>query len=170
MKFTLCWLKDHLDTDAPIDAITDQLTALGLELEELHDPAAAFEPFVVGEVVSCEQHPDADRLRGCIVDTGGEETTQVVCGAPNARAGMKGVFAPSGTHIPGTGVDLNSVKIRGVESHGMLCSEREMGLSDDHEGIIDLPTAAPVGRRDVDYEGPEGPYFLTGKMDAGCCQ
>jgi len=170
MKFTLSWLKDHLETDAPIDAITDQLTALGLELEELHDPAAAFKPFVVGEVVSCEQHPDADRLRVCIVDTGGDATTQVVCGAPNARAGMKGVFAPSGTHIPGTGVDLKSAKIRGVESNGMLCSEREMGLSEDHEGIIDLPADAPVGQSYVDYAGLDDPVIeIALTPDRGDC-
>lgn len=158
MKFTLSWLKDHLDTDAPVGAITDRLTALGLELEELHDRAAEFAPFVIGEVVSCERHPDADRLQVCVVDTGGERT-QVVCGAPNARAGMKGVFAPSGTHVPGTGLDLKKTKIRGVESSGMLCSEREMGLSDDHEGIIDLPADAPVGESFVSYMGMDDPVI-----------
>ena len=107
MKFTLSWLRDHLDTDAPLREITDTLTALGLELEELHDRAAGFENFVVGEVISCEPHPDADRLRVCIVDTGAAQT-QVVCGAPNARAGMKGVFAPAGTHVPDTGLDLKT--------------------------------------------------------------
>ena len=169
MKFTLSWLKDHLDTDAPIDAITDQLTALGLELEELHDPAAAYKPFVVGEVVSCDPHPDADRLQVCLVDTGGERT-QSVCGAPNARAGMKCVFAPSGTHIPGTGVDLKAAKIRGVESSGMLCSEREMGLSDDHEGIIDLPADAPVGTSYVDYMGLDDPVIeIALTPDRGDC-
>ncbi len=169
MKFTLSWLKDHLDTDAPIGEITDKLTALGLELEELHDPAAAFKPFVVGEVVSCEPHPDADRLRVCVVDTGGERT-QSVCGAPNARAGMKCVFAPSGTHIPGTGLDLKETKIRGVASSGMLCSEREMGLSDDHEGIIDLPADAPVGKSYVDYMGLDDPVIeIALTPDRGDC-
>ncbi len=158
MKFTLGWLKDHLETDATINEITDRLTSLGLELEELHDRAAGYESFVVGEVVSCEQHPDADRLQVCVVDTG-DEKTQVVCGAPNARAGMKGVFAPSGTHIPGTGLDLKEAKIRGVDSSGMLCSEREMGLSDDHDGIIDLPADAPVGESYVSYMGMDDPVI-----------
>ncbi len=158
MRFTLGWLKDHLETDAPLNEITDRLTSLGLELETLHDRAAGYESFVVGEVVACEQHPDADRLRVCIVDTGSAQT-QVVCGAPNARAGMKGVFAPSGTHIPGTGLDLKEAKIRGVDSSGMLCSEREMGLSDDHDGIIDLPADAPVGESYVSYMGLDDPVI-----------
>ena len=169
MKFTLGWLKDHLDTDAPLGTITDTLTSLGLELEELHDRAAGYEAFVVGEVVSCEPHPDADRLRVCVVDTGGERT-QVVCGAPNARAGMKGVFAPSGARIPGTGLDLKAAKIRGVESNGMLCSEREMGLSDDHEGIIDLPDDAPVGESYVAYMGLDDPVIeIALTPDRGDC-
>jgi len=158
MKFTLGWLKDHLETDTPINEITDQLTSLGLELEELHDLAAGYETFVVGEVISCGPHPDADRLQVCIVYTGNEKT-QVVCGAPNARAGMKSVFAPSGTHIPGTGLDLKETKIRGVDSNGMLCSEREMGLSDDHDGIIDLPADAPVGDSYVSYMGLDDPVI-----------
>jgi len=169
MKFTLGWLKDHLEIDAPINTITDQLTALGLELEELHDAAAALQPFVVGEVMSCEQHPDADRLRVCVVDTG-SETTQVVCGAPNAREGMKGVFAPSGTYIPGTGVNLKSAKIRGVESNGMLCSERELDLTDDHEGIIELPVDAPVGLSYVSYAGLDDPVIeIALTPDRGDC-
>jgi len=161
MKFTLSWLKDHLDTDAPVPEITDQLTALGLELEELHDRAAGFEAFVVGHVVDCKQHPDADRLRVCLVDTGSEKI-QVVCGAPNARQGMKGVFAPAGTHVPGTGIDLKVAKVRGVESAGMLCSEREMGLSDDHDGIIDLPADTPVGASFVDIMGLDDPVIEIG--------
>ncbi len=144
MKFTLSWLKDHLETDAPLDAITDALTALGLEVEEVHDPAKDLAAFTVGYVVEAKPHPNADKLRVCIVDTGSEEI-QVVCGAPNARTGMKGVFAPAGTHIPGTGMDLKKGVIRGQESNGMLCSEREMGLSDEHQGIIELPEDAPVG-------------------------
>jgi phenylalanyl-tRNA synthetase beta chain len=169
MKFTLGWLKDHLETDAPINDITDRLTSLGLELEELHDRAAGYKSFVVGEVVSCEPHPDADRLRVCVVDTGNAKT-QVVCGAPNARAGMKGVFAPSGTHIPGTGLDLKEAKIRGVDSSGMLCSEREMGLSDDHDGIIDLPADAPVGESYVSYMGLDDPVIeIALTPDRGDC-
>ncbi|MBT5812481.1 MAG: phenylalanine--tRNA ligase subunit beta, partial [Rhodospirillaceae bacterium] len=103
MKFTLNWLKDHLDTDAPLSVIDEKLTSIGLEVEGIEDRAKGYETFVVGHVVSCEPHPDADRLRVCVVDTGAEQT-QVVCGAPNARQGMKGVFAPAGTHVPGTGM------------------------------------------------------------------
>ena len=161
MKFTLSWLRDHLDTKAPLREITDMLTALGLELEELHDRAAEFEKFVVGEVVSCEPHPDADRLRVCIVDTGGTQT-QVVCGAPNARAGMKGVFAPAGARVPGTGLNLKTTKIRGVESSGMLCSEREMGLSDEHDGIIDLPADTAVGASFAAIMGLDDPVIEIG--------
>ena len=144
MKFTLSWLKEHLETDAGLDAVVDKLTDVGLEVEEVIDRAADLAPFTVAHVVSAEQHPNADKLRVCIVDTG-TERVQVVCGAPNARTGMKGVFAPSGTTIPGTGLHLKPTKIRGVDSNGMLCSEREMGLSDEHDGIIDLPADAEVG-------------------------
>jgi phenylalanyl-tRNA synthetase beta chain len=158
MKFTLSWLKDHLETDASLDEITDALTALGLELEEVHDPARELSDFIVGYVVEAKQHPNADRLRVCIVDTG-EEKVQVVCGAPNARTGMKGVFAPSGAHIPGTGLDLKKGVIRGEESNGMLCSEREMGLSDAHEGIIELPEDAPVGARFAQVMGLDDPVI-----------
>ncbi len=161
MKFTLSWLKDHLETDAPLDKITDALTALGLELEEVHDPAKDFEAFTVGYVVEAKKHPNADKLKVCIVDTG-EEEIQVVCGAPNARTGMKGVFAPAGTHIPGTGMDLKKGVIRGEESNGMLCSEREMGLSDEHTGIIDLPEDAPVGEPFARIMGLDDPVIEIG--------
>lgn len=144
MKFTLGWLKAHLDTQAGIDDITAKLTALGLELEGVEDRAKALAPFIVGFVREAKQHPDADRLRVCMVDTGGE-VVQVVCGAPNARAGIKGVFAPPGTVIPGTGLHLKAGVIRGQASNGMLCSAREMGLSDEHDGIIELPPEAPIG-------------------------
>ncbi|MEX0751591.1 MAG: phenylalanine--tRNA ligase subunit beta [Xanthobacteraceae bacterium] len=146
MKFTLSWLKEHLDTVEPIDTIVDKLTMIGLEVERVEDKTKALAPFTVAAVVSAEKHPNADKLRVCMVDTGGGAPVQVVCGAPNARAGMKGVFAPPGTHIPGTGLDLKVGNIRGVESRGMLCSGRELGLSDDHEGIIELPPGAPVGK------------------------
>jgi len=158
VKFTLSWLKDHLETDALLGEITDALTALGLELEEVHDPARELEAFTVGYVVEARQHPNADRLRVCIVDTGTGKI-QVVCGAPNARTGMKGVFAPAGTHIPGTGVDLKKGVIRGEESNGMLCSEREMGLSDAHEGIIELPEDAPVGAPFAKIMGLDDPVI-----------
>ncbi len=144
MKFTLSWLKTHLDTDAPLDAITDRLTGIGLELEGVTDPGAALAPFRVASVVSAEQHPNADRLRACIVDAG-DGPVSVVCGAPNARAGMKAVFAPPGSYIPGTGITLKVGEIRGVTSAGMLLSVREMGLGESHEGILELPADAPVG-------------------------
>ena len=144
MKFTLAWLKDHLETTRSLDDILHALTGLGLEVEGVEDRAKTLAPFIVGHVVSAEQHPNADRLRVCVVDTGAAKI-QVVCGAPNAHAGMKGVFAPPGTHIPGTGVDLKKGVIRGVESGGMLCSARELGLGEDHDGIIELPLDTPVG-------------------------
>jgi phenylalanyl-tRNA synthetase beta chain len=144
MKFSLSWLKEHLETDASLDQITDRLTMLGLEVEEVDDRAAAFGDFVIGEVLEAKQHPNADRLRVCMVDAG-DGPVQVVCGAPNARTGLKGVFAPSGAYVPGTDLLLKKSNIRGEESNGMLCSEREMGLSDDHDGIIELPADAPVG-------------------------
>ena len=144
MKFTLAWLKDHLETKASLTEITDKLTAIGLELEGVEDRATELAAFTVGYVTEAKQHPNADRLRLCIVDTG-TERVQVVCGAPNARTGMKGVFAPSGTTIPGTGMVLKPSKIRGEDSNGMLCSEREMGLSDEHDGIIVLPEDAALG-------------------------
>jgi phenylalanyl-tRNA synthetase beta chain len=158
MKFTLSWLKDHLETDAPAAALGETLTRLGLEVESLADRAAAFAPFVTAHVVSAEKHPNADKLRVCVVDTGAERI-QVVCGAPNARAGMVGVFAPVGTHIPGTGIDLKKGVIRGVESNGMLVSERELGLSDDHEGIIDLPAGTPKGIGFAKAMGLDDPVF-----------
>ena len=135
MKLTLSWLKEHLDTSADTAEIARRLIALGLEVESVADRAKDFQHFVVGYVVEAKPHPNADRLRLCLVDTGSERV-QVVCGAPNARTGMKGVFAPAGSHIPGTNLDLKKGVIRGVESNGMLVSMREMGLSDEHEGII----------------------------------
>src|SRR6266498_5190113 len=153
MKFTLAWLQEHLDTDASLGAIVDKLTMIGLEVERVEDKAKALAPFTVASVISCEKHPNADKLKVCMVDTGRGAPVQVVCGAPNARAGMKGVFAPPGTHIPGTGLDLKIGKIRGVESRGMLCSPRELKLSEDHEGIIELPSDAPVGKKFADLIG-----------------
>ncbi|WP_193188917.1 phenylalanine--tRNA ligase subunit beta [Nisaea sediminum] len=158
MKFTLSWLKEHLETEASLEEICDALPMLGLEVEELINPAEKLEPFTIAYVVEAVQHPNADRLRVCKVDTG-KEIIQVVCGAPNARTGMKGVFAPSGSHIPGTGVDLKKGVIRGEESNGMLCSEREMGLSEDHDGIIDLPEDAPVGASFAEYAGLDDPVI-----------
>jgi phenylalanyl-tRNA synthetase beta chain len=145
MKFTLSWLKEHLDTDASVAALADKLTMIGLEVESVDDKAKLLAPFTIARVISAEQHPNADRLRVCMVDTGAGDPVQVVCGAPNARTGMKGVFVPPGAYIPGKDITLAVGKIRGVESRGMLVSEFELKLSDDHEGIIDLPADAPVG-------------------------
>ncbi|MFO7476810.1 MAG: phenylalanine--tRNA ligase subunit beta [Methyloceanibacter sp.] len=144
MKFTLAWLKEHLDTKAKVDEIADTLTRIGLEVEEVFDPAMKLAPFRVAEVVKCEKHPNADKLSVCEVDTG-KERLQVVCGAPNARAGIKGVFAPVGSYVPGIDLTLTKAKIRGVESNGMLLSERELELSDEHTGIIELDPKAKVG-------------------------
>ena len=158
MKFTLSWLKEHLDTDAPLSAILDRLTALGLEVDDVVDRAAALRPFTIARVTAAEKHPNADKLRVCTVEGVGD-AVQVVCGAPNARAGMIGVFAPPGTHIPGTGLDLKSGVIRGVQSNGMLLSERELGLSDEHSGIIDLPADAPVGQPFAAWAGLDDPVI-----------
>jgi phenylalanyl-tRNA synthetase beta chain len=144
MKFTLSWLKEHLDTTASLTDVRDRLTMLGLEVEGITDPAEALKGFVVGYVVEAVQHPNADRLRVCKVDTGAG-MVQVVCGAPNARTGMKGIFAPTGSYIPGTDMTLKASKIRGEESNGMLCSSRELQLGDDHSGIIDLPADSKTG-------------------------
>ena len=158
MKLTLSWLKEHLETSADAPAVANQLTALGLEVESILDRAKDFAPFVVGYVVEAKPHPNADRLRLCLVDTG-KERVQVVCGAPNARTGMKGVFAPAGSHIPGTGLDLKAGNIRGEASNGMLCSMREMGLGEDHEGIIDLPADTPVGKPFAEVMGLDDPVL-----------
>jgi phenylalanyl-tRNA synthetase beta chain len=158
MKFTFGWLKEHLDTKAPLGEVTDALTALGLELEGVDDRAAALGNFVVAEIKSADPHPDADKLQVCVVDNGSEEI-QVVCGAHNARAGLKGVFAPAGTHIPGTGINLKKAKIRGVESSGMMCSVLELQLGDDHSGIIELETDAPLGSPAADALGLADPVI-----------
>jgi len=145
MKFTLSWLRDHLETDAALGAIVDRLTAIGLEVESVDDKSS-LSPFVIARVLSAEKHPDADKLRVLTVDLGtGKPPVQVVCGAPNARAGLVGAFAAPGTWIPGLETILSVGRIRGVESFGMMLSERELQLSDEHEGIIDLPEDAPVG-------------------------
>lgn len=144
MKFTLSWLKEHLETDATLEQISETLTMIGLEVEQITDPAAALKDFTVAHVIKAEPHPDADKLQICLVDTG-KEHVQVVCGAPNARTGMKGVFAPAGAYVPGIDLTLKKVKIRGVESNGMLCSERELEMSDEHSGIIDLDGDVQIG-------------------------
>ncbi|MBI4183509.1 MAG: phenylalanine--tRNA ligase subunit beta [Proteobacteria bacterium] len=144
MKLTLSWLKDHLETAAPVQAIAEKLSMIGLEVEAVNDPAATFAGFVVGQVIEARRHPNADRLSLCRVETG-RGVVEVVCGAPNARTGLKGVYAPVGSTIPGTGLVLKAARIRGVESHGMLLSLRELGLGEDHAGIVELDPGAPVG-------------------------
>ena len=144
MKFTLSWLRRHLETSASTDKIAGCLTSIGLEVEKVEDRGASLASFIAAKVISAEPHPNADRLRVCVVDTGSAQV-QVVCGAPNARAGMTGAFAPAGAVIPESGTVLKQSKIRGVDSSGMLCSARELGLSGDHEGIIELPGDARPG-------------------------
>lgn len=146
MKFTLSWLKDHLETDEPLDKLAEKLTMIGLEVENIEDKAKALKPFTIAKVISAEQHPNADRLRVCMVDTGdGGAPVQVVCGAPNARAGLVSVFSAPGTYIPGKDITLGIGTIRGVESRGMLCSAAELQISNDHDGIMELPADAPIG-------------------------
>ncbi|MGJ3262551.1 MAG: phenylalanine--tRNA ligase subunit beta [Salinarimonas sp.] len=163
MKFTLSWLKEHLETAASLDEIAETLTRIGLEVEAVEDKAAALAPYRIAAVLTAEQHPNADRLRVCTVDLGdGAPPIQVVCGAPNARAGMKSVFAPPGTYIPGKDITLGVGVIRGVESAGMLCSEAELGLSEDHDGIIDLPQDAPTGQPFAVHAGLDDPVIEIG--------
>lgn len=162
MKFTLSWLKEYLDTDASLQEITDKLTAIGLELEGLDDPAQAFAAFSVAEVVDAQPHPDADKLQVLTVDSATAKGLQVVCGAPNARKGMRGIFAPEGTYIPGLDVTLKKAKIRGVESNGMMVSEREMCLSDEHEGIIEVDSTHEIGTLMADIYGLNDPVIEIG--------
>ncbi|WP_024512937.1 phenylalanine--tRNA ligase subunit beta [Bradyrhizobium sp. ARR65] len=160
MKFTLSWLKEHLDTDEPLEKLADKLTMIGLEVENLEDKAKLLKPFTIARVISAEQHPNADRLRVCMVDTGnGSAPVQVVCGAPNARAGLIGVFSPPGTFIPGKNITLSVGTIRGVESRGMLCSEAELELSENHDGIMELPADAPVGKSYAEWAGLGDPVI-----------
>ncbi len=149
MKFTLSWLKEHLETDASLDDILDALTDLGLEVEGVEDPASRLTAFTIGKVIAAEKHPDADRLKVCKVLTD-EGETQIICGAPNAREGITVVVAKPGTYVPGIDTTIQVGKIRGIESHGMMASEREMELSDEHDGIIELESGE-VGDRFTDW-------------------
>ncbi len=149
MKFTLSWLKSHLDTSASVAEITEALTDLGLEVESIENPAEILAAFTIGKVLHAEQHPDADKLRICRVATDKGEL-QIICGAPNARAGIIVVVAKPGTYVPGIDTTIGVGKIRGVESFGMMCSEREMQLSDEHDGIIELQSGE-VGERFIDW-------------------
>jgi phenylalanyl-tRNA synthetase beta chain len=172
MKFTLSWLKEHLETDASIDEIVEAMTMAGLEVEHVDNPAEALSAFTVAHVTSAEKHPDADKLKVCTVETF-EGTKQIVCGAPNAHAGMKAIYAPLGTYIPGAdfALDKKPRKIRGIESYGMLCSAKELNAGEDHDGIIDLkgdwavgaPAAEALGANDpvIDFEvTPNRPDWL----------
>ena len=159
MKFSLEWLKQHLETDASAQEIADKLTAIGLEVEGLSNPAEALAPFRVAKVLAAEKHPQADKLQVLSVDAGDGEPIQVVCGAPNARAGLVGVFGPPGAYVPGSDLTLKVAAIRGVESRGMMCSTRELELGDDHSGIIELPADAPVGQAFTQYAGLDDPVF-----------
>jgi phenylalanyl-tRNA synthetase beta chain len=162
MKFTLSWLKDYLDTDASLEDILDRLNMIGLEVEEVTNRADRLKPFKIAKVLEAEQHPNADRLRVLKVDTGDGEPVQIVCGAPNARAGLVGVLGKPGDYVPGLDVTLSVGKIRDVESFGMMCSERELELSDEHDGIIDLPDDAPVGVNYAEWAGLDEPVIEIG--------
>ena len=159
MKFTLSWLKDHLDTQASLAEIVESLTKIGLEVEHVDNPTDRLKDFVIAHVIEAKQHPNADRLRVCMVDAGDGQPVQVVCGAPNARTGMKSVFSPVGTYIPAKNITLTKGVIRGVESNGMLCSAFELELSNDHDGIIEIAHDAPIGARFVDYAGLSDPVI-----------
>ncbi len=158
MKFTLSWLKDHLDTSATLDEIVAALTRVGLEVESVDNPAAKLAAFKIAHVIEALPHPNADKLRVCKVDTG-SDIVQVVCGAPNARTGMKAVLGRPGDHVPGIDVTLKEAEIRGVKSQGMMCSARELNLGEDHDGILDLPDDAPVGAVYAEYAGLNDPVI-----------
>jgi phenylalanyl-tRNA synthetase beta chain len=159
MKFTLSWLKEHLVTDASATEIGETLTRIGLEVEGIDNPAEKLAPFTIARVLSAERHPQADKLQILSVDAGSGEPLQVVCGAPNARAGLVGVFGAPGAYVPGSDMVLKVAAIRGVESRGMMCSVRELELGDEHDGIIELPADAPVGHSYAEWAGLNDPVF-----------
>ena len=161
MKFTLSWLRDHLDTTATVDEIAAVLNRIGLEVEGIHNPGIALAPFRTARILSAEPHPNADRLRVCQVETGldGAAPVQVVCGAPNARAGLSVIFAPPGTHIPGSGITIKAGDIRGQRSDGMLCSLRELGLGLEHDGIAELPDNTTPGQSYAGFAGLDDPVI-----------
>ena len=154
MKFTLSWLKDHLETHATVEQIVDAMTMAGLEVEEVSDPAAKLKPFTVAKIVEAVQHPNADRLRVCQVDTV-DGRKEIVCGAPNARAGLTTIYAPIGAYVPGLGVTLVEKPVRGVVSNGMLCSAAELEQTSDIDGILDLPDSLAVGTPAAEVFGSE---------------
>ncbi len=158
MKFTLSWLKQHLETTATLDQIVEALTRIGLEVEGVENPGDKLAAFKIAKVLSAERHPQADKLQILSVDAG-NGPLQVVCGAPNARAGLVGVFGAPGAYVPGLDVTLKLASIRGVESNGMMCSTRELELGEDHDGIIELPADAPIGTPYPDYAGLTDPVI-----------
>ena len=153
MKFSLTWLKDPLETEASVAELAAAMNRIGLEVEGLEDPAERLAGFTVAKVLTADKHPDADKLQVLTVDTGAGDPLQVVCGAPNALAGMKGALGQPGAVVPSNGMELRKSAIRGVESNGMMCSVRELELGDEHDGIIELPEGAPVGETFADYHG-----------------
>ncbi|HJT40659.1 MAG TPA: phenylalanine--tRNA ligase subunit beta, partial [Sphingobium sp.] len=159
MKFTLAWLKEHLDTEASLDAIVEALTRIGLEVEGVENPAERLAPFVIAEILTAQRHPQADKLQVLTVAAGDAAPVQVVCGAANARAGLKGVFGAPGAYVPGSAMTLKVAAIRGVESRGMMCSARELELGEDHDGIIELPPDAPVGAAYAGWAGLDDPVI-----------
>jgi phenylalanyl-tRNA synthetase beta chain len=159
MKFTLSWLKEHLETAASLETIVETLTRLGLEVEGVENAAEKLAPFTIAEVLTAKRHPQADKLQVLTVTTGEGEPVQVVCGAPNARVGLKGVFGAPGAYVPGSDLTLKVAAIRGVESHGMMCSVRELELGEEHDGIIELPAEAPVGANYAAWAGLDDPVL-----------
>ncbi|HWW11923.1 MAG TPA: phenylalanine--tRNA ligase subunit beta, partial [Brevundimonas sp.] len=154
MKFTLSWLKDHLDTEADAAAVAEAMTMAGLEVEDVHDPIASLAPFTVARIVSAERHPNADRLQVCQVETV-DGMKEIVCGAPNARAGLTTIYAPIGAYVPGLGVSLVEKPVRGVVSNGMLCSASELELADESDGILELDDSLAVGEPAAGVFGAE---------------
>ena len=158
MKFTLSWLKDHLDTDKSVDEIAAAMTMAGLEVEHVIDPSAKLAPFTVARIVEAAPHPNADRLRVCQVDTV-DGRKEIVCGAPNARAGLTTIYAPIGAYVPGLGVTLSEKPVRGVVSNGMLCSAKELEVSEESDGILDLSETLAVGTPAAEVFGADDPVI-----------
>ena len=161
MKFSLSWLRHFLETEATVAEISATLNAIGLEVEGIEDPSAKLSGFRVARVLTAARHPDADKLQVLTVDAGDGQPLQVVCGAPNARAGMVGVLGLPGAVVPANGMALKVAAVRGVESNGMMCSTRELELGEDHDGIIELPAEAPVGTPFADYHGADPVFDIS---------
>ena len=158
MKFSLAWLKQYLNTEASVEEIARTLNAIGLEVEGIENPAEKLQGFRIARVLTADKHPQADKLQVLTVDAGDGQPLQVVCGAPNARAGLVGVLGLAGAVVPANGMTLKVAAVRGVESNGMMCSSRELELGDDHDGIIELPEDAPIGTPFAEYHGAD-PVF-----------